>query len=206
MKNIEEQIKWYEENATRKDDDLIQENLKLIGQLYGKIENSEDRIFLDKIIATFCEIMEVQRGVIQELSTEAEENALFTSTPNGHGFVALYPTPVGSDDDQLQEAFISYCLSSGKSSYTANDYCSRLKNLWKKFYADYQKENGCLPQQLSKKLPDILWDSVLSNVHDHTDLLKEYIGLKMTEGSDSRNWLNARAALNKFDKFKSVMK
>ena len=50
MKIIDEQIQWYEQNATRKDDDLIKANLKLINNLFDEIENSEDRIFIDKII------------------------------------------------------------------------------------------------------------------------------------------------------------
>ena len=54
MGKINEQIQWYEQNDTRKDEDLIKANLKLIDNLYSEIENSEDKIFLDKIIGTFC--------------------------------------------------------------------------------------------------------------------------------------------------------
>ena len=71
MKKINEQIQWYDKNSTRKDDDLIKANLKLIDNLYSEIENSEDKIFLDKIISTFCEIMEIQRDVINELQAES---------------------------------------------------------------------------------------------------------------------------------------
>ena len=73
MTKIDEQIQWYEQNATRKDEDLIKADLKLINNLYDEVENSEDKIFLDKIVGTFCEIVEIQRNVINSLLTDAEQ-------------------------------------------------------------------------------------------------------------------------------------
>lgn len=85
MKIIDEQIQWYDQNSTRKDDDLIKVNLKLINELVEKIEHSEDRIFIDKVVNTFCEIIEIQREVIDELdSYEANE----ANAPNLQYFVA----------------------------------------------------------------------------------------------------------------------
>lgn len=69
MKSIDKQIKWYDQNSTRKDDDLIKVNLKLINDLAEKIEHSEDRIFIDKIVNTFCEIIEIQREIIIDLDS-----------------------------------------------------------------------------------------------------------------------------------------
>ena len=67
MDKIVEQIKWYEENAERYDDDIIILNLKLINELYDKIEVFDNKMFVDKAISVFCEIMEIQRGVINDI-------------------------------------------------------------------------------------------------------------------------------------------
>ena len=200
MKKIDEQIQWYEQNATRKDDDLIKANLKLIDNLYGEIENSEDKIFLDKIIGTFCEIMEIQRDVIVDVKTEMG----YYDVPNQHNFVVTYSQHTEFiNDKQLQEAFTAYCLKAGKSSYTVNDYCSRIKNVWKSFYAENQ--NGYLPEELEVNEEKINSNNPLLNAYYHADELHCYISMKIAGFEGNRNWLNARAALNKFDEFKSSL-
>ncbi len=203
MEKIKEQIQWYEYNATRKDDDLIKANLKLIDNLYGEIENSEDKIFLDKIIGTFCEIMEIQRDVINDVVMISEQ-ANFCSAPNYNAFAVEYSdTTEFSDDKQLQAAFTSYCLGMGKSSYTVNDYCSRIKNLWKNFYEEYK--SGVLPKEIEVIEERIKPNSPLLNAYYHTDELDCYISMKIAVNEGNRNWANTRAAFNKFDEFKSSL-
>ena len=101
MSEIEKQIQWYEDNATRKEDDLIRANLKLIDSLFDEIEHSEDRIFVDKIISTFCEIIEIQRDVIQE----AEYNNMLAAGygPSQNNFMATnVPQMEGYKNDEQQ--------------------------------------------------------------------------------------------------------
>lgn len=201
MKEIEEQIKWYNDNATRKDDGLIKANLKLINNLYNEIENSEDKIFLDKIINTFCEIIEIQKEVINEVAMAAEQGGL-SSAPNQQAFVVDYSDiKEFSDDKQIQNAFTSYCLGKGKSSYTVNDYCSRIKNLWKSFFEEYK--NDGLPKELIVNEEKINSDTPLLNAYHHTDELACYISAKIVGTEGNRNWLNVRAAFNKFDEFRN---
>lgn len=199
MKEIEEQIKWYDDNATRKDDGLIKANLKLINNLYNEIENSEDKIFLDKIINTFCEIIEIQKEVINDVAMAAEQGGL-SSAPNQQAFAVDYSDiKEFSDDKQIQNAFTSYCLGKGKSSYTVNDYCSRIKNLWKSFYEEYKK--GELPKELIVNEEEINLDTPLLNAYHHIDVLTCYVSMMIAISEGSRNWLNTRAALNKFSDF-----
>lgn len=104
------------------------------------------------------------------------------------------------NDKQLQAAFTSYCLENGKSSYTANDYCSRIKNLWKTFYNEYKE--GKLEDDLKPNKEMIDPNSPLLSVFHHTELLSRYIMIKIDETDGNRNWTNTRAAFNKFDKFR----
>ena len=203
MEKINEQIQWYEQNATRKDEDLIKANLKLIDNLYSEIENSEDKIFLDKIIGTFCEIMEIQRDVIYNLETENEQcNVYNVSTQNNFAVAYTNPTEF-TNDKQLQEVFTAYCIKAGKSSYTVNDYCSRIKNVWKSFYAEYQ--NGELPEDIEVNEEKINPNNPLLNVYYHTDELNCFISMKIAESEGNRNWANTRAAFNKFDEFRTAL-
>lgn len=204
MKEIEEQIKWYDDNATRKDDGLIKANLKLINNLYNEIENSEDKIFLDKIINTFCEIIEIQKDVINDVTMTSEQIGL-SSVPNGQAFIVDYSgIKEFVDDKQIQNAFTSHYLGKGKSSYTINDYCSRIKNLWKLFYEEYK--NGELPKELIVNEEKINSDTPLLNAYHHTDELACYISAKIVCTEGNRNWLNVRAAFNKFDEFGTSIK
>lgn len=193
MKNIDEQIKWYEEHATRKEDDLITENLNLINGLYEKVEYSEDKIFLDKIIATFCEIIETQREVIDSILIDAEGVDLYTD----------FSQKDFTSDKQLQEAFTHYCSSSGKSSYTVNDYCSRIRNLWNSFYREYQSR--LLPEELCVNEEIIRPDTPLLNAFNHTEELGCYVQINSAKSKENRNFANTRAAFNKFEKFKQSL-
>ena len=106
-----------------------------------------------------------------------------------------------NNDKELQAAFTDYCLQNGKSSYTANDYCSRIKNLWRTFYQAYQ--SGELPDELEIRKEKIQSDSPLLNAYYHADELHCYISMKVAGTDGNRNWLNVRAAFNKFDEFKN---
>ncbi len=200
MKKIDEQLQWFHRNTSRKEDHLIKANLKLINNLYEEIENSADRIFMDKIISTFCEIMEIQQDVIADLLAEAEQAA--GCIPPQNNFVANWTPEEGFyNDQQLQLAFTSYLSVAGRSTYTINDYCSRIKNIWKTFYKEYKE--GLLPKELLVGEEIILPDLPLLNAYHHTDELNCFINMKMAISAQKRNWANARAALNKLEEFKN---
>lgn len=191
MRQIDEKIKWLELNATRKDDDLIRVKLKMINELFKEIEYSEDRIFMEEIIEAFLGIMDIQRGVIFDLQTEME--AGFEYTPGRHSFVAGYTQPEGGfrTDKQLQAAFATYLTSKGKSTYTINDYCSRIKNIWKLFCDD-------------KKIPadSILPDQPLVNAFRFSDELKEYVSDKLECAEKKRHLANSQSAMRRLHDFK----
>ena len=54
---IYELIEWYEQNSTRKEDDYIKANLQLVITLAKNVNNSDDIIFIERIIDTFCDIV-----------------------------------------------------------------------------------------------------------------------------------------------------
>ena len=200
MRRIDEKIKWLEQNATRKDDDLIKAKLKMVNHLYDEIENSADAIFMDEIIKTFLEIMDVQRGVIVDLMMEMESGSGYTL--GQHGFVVAYTQPDEGfqNDKQLQTAFATYLSSKGKSSYTVNDYCSRIRNLWKSFYSDFKA--GELPKELLVDEDNISTDNPLLNAFNHAEELNAYISMKMASAENKRNLANTQTALRRFDDFK----
>ena len=49
VKKIHELIEWYDENSTRKEDDYIKANLKLVMNLAENVENSDDIMFIEKM-------------------------------------------------------------------------------------------------------------------------------------------------------------
>ena len=203
MRQIDEKIKWLEQNATRKDDDLIRVKLKMINELYKEIEYAEDRLFMDEIIETFLGIMDIQRGVIYDLQMEMESGSGYT--PGQHSFVAAYTQPEEGfqTDKQLQTAFATYLTSKGKSSYTINDYCSRIRNLWKSFYSDYKA--GKLPEELMVDEAGILPEHPLVNTFNHADELYAYISMKMAGAENKRNLANTQAAMRRLDDFKNSL-
>ena len=199
MRQIDEKIKWLEQNATRKDDDLIKAKLKMINHLYDEIKNSEDAIFMDEIIKTFLEIMDVQRGVIFDLKMEMESGTGYT--PGQHSFVAAYAMPQDGfqTDKQLQTAFTAYLTSKGRSSYTINDYCSRIRILWKTFYEDLQKGNTpitSIPEDAIKK------DQPLVNAFLFSEVLILYIKDHLACAANKRNLANTQAAMSRLNDFK----
>ena len=199
MRQIDEKIKWLEQNATRKEDGLIKAKLKMINHLYDEIENSDDAIFMNEIIKTFLQIMDIQRGVIFDLQIEMESGTGYT--PGQHSFVTAYTMPQGGfqTDKQLQTAFTAFLTSKGRSSYTINDYCSRIRILWKTFYEDLQKGNT-----ISPSIPEdaIRKDQPLLNAFLFSEDLILYIKKTLACAANKRNLANTQAAMSRLDDFK----
>ncbi len=200
MKKIDEQIEWYDENSTCLYDDVIKIDLKKINELYEVCNGDFDEVYVDEMISAFCNIIEKQRQRIMDLETENGVYGYNMNT-NQQNFVTAY-TPGQKDfedDKQIQEAFTAYMFNKGKSSYTVNDYCSRLRKLWKEFYEEYNK--GELPAELEVTEEIIKADAPLLNVFNHVDEMNCYIGMKIDTTEKNRNWLNVRAAYNNFADF-----
>jgi hypothetical protein len=226
MKKIDELIQWYEQNSLTPHDCMVSIELEKIKSLYDRYKDHTNEIFVQEMIESFCKIIERQ----QEKAIELEENlkneinannyngGIFSGNqPLGHGFMTV--TNLGrdnmprnpeekiedfQDDKQLQNTFTQYCLINGTSSYTVNDYCSRIKKTWKSFEDDYR--TGKLKDSLASRFPEIPWDGALMNVYHNIEVLAEYVRDKIAETEGNRNWLNTRAALNKFDEFRANIK
>lgn len=221
MDKINEQIQWYEQNSTSYYDDLVRIELKKIKDLCDAYEDHSEAMFVDEMIEAFCKIIQEQRKKIQDLEAEGDFAAdsfsnpsLFAakgSTPFAQHFMTAIPQDRNAshngdfgNEKQLQEAFTAYCLNKGRSSYTANDYCSRIKNLWKTFYAECQ--SGELPEEMTANEENVQPNSPLLNAYHHTAELHCYVSMQVATSSGNRNWLNTRAAFNQLDRFKMDVK
>ena len=199
MNKIDERISWYEQNSTNWYDDLVRIELEKIRALYDVYEDSTDEMFVNEMIEAFCKIIEHQRERINELESESYAGTQYLADD----ILAEKSIPEEGfqNDKQLQEVFTAYCLNDGKSSYTVNDYCSRIKNLWKSFLAEYTQDASSTDLKINRE--KINRDTPLLNAFYHTQELNYYIGKKIAESEGNRNWANTRAAFNKFNEFKS---
>ena len=201
VKKIYELIIWYDENSTRKEDDYIKANLRLVMNLAENVESSDDVMFIEKIVDTFCDIVQKQREVIQELEYVTGDLAANGNTSQ-HNFTPSYVTPTDGffKDEQIRSVFSAYMQKEGKSSFTANDYILRVQNLWRSFYSDYQA--GELPSELSEAVieEEIKADAPLLNAYNYIEELNCYVSMKMAGSGGDRNFANTRAAFNTFSK------
>lgn len=202
MNRIDEMINWYKEHETGREYTVIKAKLKLIKSMYEEIKNSEDRIFMEEIIDRFSDIVELQNSVISDREMELESLAAAGGGCNTSSYIALRQDGF-RDDKQLQAAFADYLSSKKKkplSSYTVNDYCSRIRNVWKSFYAEYL--DGTLQKELAENVEIINTDSPLINAFNNIDELHCYAEICM-HSETGRNWANAIAALNNFADFEA---
>lgn len=199
MNKIDELIRWYGENETRREYRLIQAKLKLIKSLHKEIEASDDRLFVSEIIQNFAAIMDLQQDVIADKEMELEVCAASTGSDP---FDAYMQQGGFREDKQLQTAFTAFLSDRKKkplSSYTINDYCSRIRKLWKSFYTAYQK--GLLEEPVSLDIQHITPENPLINAYFHVDELQDYAQRAGVQPKEKRNWANTCAALNKFAEF-----
>lgn len=180
MEQIDKQIEWYENNSTGTYDEVVRIELTKINDLHDAFDDMTDDLFVREMIAAFCKIIETQRERIADLESELSA---------GSGSFAFCTPANPQNGKQLQEAFTAYCLKNGKSTYTANDYCSRIKNLWNA----YSQESKATEQTAEN---DPLWNAFL-----HAEPLDRFIAKKIEAGNGARNWANTRAAFRKFSEF-----
>ena len=200
-KQIDKQIEYYELSFDGNEDVYIKSHLKLIKDLAQNIKNSDDIRSIEKIISTFCEIMEIQREAIHDLSVVYTQP--INHNPSQHNYVSPYVAPVEgfTNDEQIKSEFINFMVNGTekkRSSFTANDYILRVQNLWRSFYADY--EAGELPNELAESIiqEEIRPEFPLLNAYNYIEELNCYLSMKIAGNATNRNWLNVRAALNIF--------
>lgn len=208
MDRINELIDMHEE-ILRREEPIIISKLRMINDLYPECEYSDDAMLFDEIIKTFADIVELQKGIINDLRMEIETTAsgnrsnVTAKSPHNYAPGHLPPATDFETDEQVQAAltyYFIYQVEKPLSSYTINDYCSRLKNLWKSFYAEYIEDK--LPKEFEISKEQINENTPLLNVFYHMEALNCYISMKIAESEGNRNWANTRAAFNKFDEFK----
>lgn len=200
MNRIDEMINWYKEHETGREYTVIKAKLKLIKSMYEEIINSEDRIFMEEIIDRFSDIVELQNSVISDREMELESLAAAGGGCNTSSYIALRQDGF-QNDKQLQAAFADYLSKKKKkplSSYTVNDYCSRIRNVWKSFYAEYL--DGTLQKELAENVEIVNADNPLINALNNIEELCCYAEMCM-HSVNGRNWANAIAALNNFADF-----
>jgi hypothetical protein len=102
----------------------------------------------------------------------------------------------------MQAAFTYYLAFKAEkklSSYTINDYCSRIKKLWKSFCEAYIANE--LPDEFQEGIEITSSENPFLNVSKYIEPLNYYIAMKSSVTNEKRNWANIQAALNKFEEF-----
>ena len=182
MERLKMLINQYEQNQMRREDVLIKAKLKLIDGLTEEITDSSERILLDEMIDSFADIIAIQQDVILELESLMEQ-----VSP-----VQTVPPKAFTEDQQVQEAFGAYLAGKGRSSYTVNDYCSRLKKIWYSFYEAYQERT--LPADWRWEAQGVQENQPLLNAYRNIQPLMAYIQELIHTAQDKRNLANVRAA------------
>ena len=72
MKCIDEVIKKMQANVSRNDESFAIANLELANKLCEICKDAEDLCYLDKIVQTFCEVLETQQEIIRDLKMEID--------------------------------------------------------------------------------------------------------------------------------------
>lgn len=197
MKRIDDLIAMHDE-IKRKEEPIIIRKLEMVNSLYDECENSDDKIFFDEIINNLSDIIKMQKEMIEELNDELRDEITYSgyleslNEANDNG--------VFESDEQLQSSFIRYFTYSVKkplSSYTLNDYCSRLRNLWLTFCEseDADLEDIYISkEQCSSETP-------LLNVYNNVQTLRFFVDKKNKGADNKKKWANAGAALSKLEEF-----
>lgn len=196
MKKIDDLISSFSD-ITRKEEAIIVGKLNLIKQVYGECENSEDLIFFNEIINSFADIIEYQKEMVDDLKNEIDYmNYLeYCKQENTNKSVSEFTT-----DQEMQTAFYNYFTTSAPkklSSYTVNDYLSRIRNLWNLYYNDAEAPNNDV--RINREL--IKENSPLINAYNHLDGLQAYVNFIGAKTEEKKNWANIASALNKFTEF-----
>ena len=208
MKCIDEMIEKIQDNASRYDDDYMIAHLELAKKLCEISKDADTSSYVDKIAQTFCEILETQQAIIEDLKIEINSS----NTRTGWGVMApagaqsnylpgLQSTALAEkkepeiflelteggefkDSNQVKAAFIAYLKKirkNGKplSETTVYDYSSRIKSLW--VYFEKEWKSGILEGKVQICEEMFRQGETYLNVYNNLELLKAFVIVKEKE-------------------------
>ena len=168
MKCIDETIKKIQSQESRYDESYMIAHLELAKKLCEISKSADTSSYVDKIAQTFCEILETQQDIINDLKIdivqlETREAQMTTVGTNSNYLPALQSTVVAEkkepevpfelpeggvfkNSNQVKEAFIAYLkgiIKNGNplSHTTVYDYSSRINMIFTYFKREREAGN-----------------------------------------------------------------
>ena len=206
MKYIDEVIEKIQANVSRYDESFAVANLELANKLCEICKDAEDLRYLDKIVQTFCEVLETQQEIIQDLKMEIDlletrEAQMTTVGTRSNYLPALQSTVVAEkkepevpfelpeggvfkNSNQVKEAFVAYLkgiIKNGKplSHTTVYDYSSRINMLFT--YFERERKAGKLEGKLQIEAGKIIDNGSYLSVYNNLELFEAYVKVKEEE-------------------------
>jgi hypothetical protein len=206
MKCIDEVIKKIQANVSRYDESYIIANLELAIKLCEICKDAEDLCYLDKIVQTFCEVLETQQEIIRDLKMEIDRqemsDAQFATVGMRSNYIPTLQSAVVAEkketevpfelpeggvfknSNQVKAAFIAYLKKirkNGKplSETTVYDYSSRIKSLW--VYFEKEWKSGMLEGKVQICEEKLKQGETYLNVYNNLELLEKFIEYKGNE-------------------------
>lgn len=206
MKYIDEVIEKIQANVSRYDESFAVANLELANKLCEICKDAEDLRYLDKIVQTFCEVLETQQEIIQDLKMEIDlletrEAQMTTVGTRSNYLPALQSTVVAEkkepevpfelpeggvfkNSNQVKEAFVAYLkgiIKNGKplSHTTVYDYSSRINMLFT--YFERERKAGKLEGKLQIEAGKIIDNGSYLSVYNNFELFEAYVKVKEEE-------------------------
>ena len=206
MKYIDEVIEKIQANVSRYDESFAVANLELANKLCEICKDAEDLRYLDKIVQTFCEVLETQQEIIQDLKMEIDlletREAQMTTVGTRSNYLPVLQSTVVAEkkepevpfelpeggvfknSNQVKEAFVAYLkgvIKNGKplSHTTVYDYSSRINMLFT--YFKRERKAGKLEGKLPIEAGKIIDNGSYLSVYNNLELFESYVREKERE-------------------------
>ena len=233
MKCIDEVIKKIQANVSRYDESFAIANLELANKLCEICKAAEDLCYLDKIVQTFCEVLETQQEIIRDLKMEIDRQEMSDAQLATVGMRSNYiPTlqsavvaekketevpyelPEGGvfkNSNQVKKAFESYLKGIIKNGHplshaTVYDYSSRINMLFT--YFDKERKAGKLEGEIQIEAGKIIDNGSYLSVYNNLELFEAYVREKEREikerEAEKRPFSAEELALNPLNSYKNL--
>lgn len=206
MKCIDETIKKIQSQESRYDESYMIAHLELAKKLCEISKRADTSSYVDKIAQTFCEILETQQDIINDLKIdivqlETREAQMTTVGTRSNYLPALQSTVVAEkkepevpfelpeggvfkNSNQVKEAFVAYLkgiIKNGKplSHTTVYDYSSRINMLFT--YFERERKAGKLEGRLQAEEGMFIKNASYLNVYNNLELFDAYVKVKEEE-------------------------